>query len=756
MAIQVQCDSCGKKYEAEERFAGKRIRCRACSTVFTVPMPGDGDDALSSLAALAASEPGVGHDSTLLGRSHANLPVPDDEEPEYKPAVRGYRARFNYPNSAVVDRWLQILLLVGMPVWIALTAYSTQGTATPGLTTARLGVLFFVYLVLIFPMGLKGVHLAGKDLGFSLPKASNWRALATFMPMFAIASVIWMISGGHVSGLVLGLLGGFLVSAATLWLLFHLQPSEVPAAAGYAGGMTALAVAIAAGVLIGLNALLASAMTGLHKVDSLSGSPFGMGFNWPQPAPAPVEQARPKVAVAAKPPVQNPPPVVAPPPEPGHSTQENPYTNSQQPPTNDVVASAEKPTDPFKSPNDSTAPLPSFMGVDATGEGPRAQATTVNTPPTPSIASNLSPRTTPAVPEGVERSPLVESVTMAPLDAPYMTMIRPLTPSPWAAVIRKKTDQQGQIDLIWTGASEENLPENTKPWKATLSAPYVPETSAVEKYALSPSGELLAHVSTFPTFSVLVYSFKEKRILQTIKLQEAQGDATVLGFMNDERLLVQRTKGGLYGFELFDSRAGTRIKGFDAPKTAAASVAPALSPDGTQMAIVAPDSPRPGDTFVTIFLYDFPATSPRKLIVSDLNANTSSTPTGLSFSPDGTKIAVLFEQGANGLLTIFKSHREAKPVLSQPMLPVPAQPGGTFNGSSLLWVSDDALLLYGRAVLNANTGVSLGELGVPNVLSHDFAKPNQAQLEVSVTPSERAVSLVKLKMDEIGKQTKGK
>jgi hypothetical protein len=755
MSIQVQCDSCGKKYEAEERFAGKRIRCRACSTVFTVPVPGDGDDALSSLAALAAPEPLVGHDSTLLGRSHANLPVPDDDEPEYKPATRAYRARFNYPYAAVVDRWLQILLLVGGPFWIALTAYHTQGAVTPGLTTARLGVLFFVYLVLLFPMGLKGVHLAGKDLGFSLPPASKWRALATFMPMFAIASVIWMIGGGKTSALVLGLAGGFIVSVATLWLLFHLQPNELPAAAGYAGGMTVLAVAVAAGVLIGLNTLLGNAMSGLHKVDALSGSPFGMGFPWPQAEPAPVEQAKPKTAVAVAPRVQTPPTAVTPTPEPLPAPAENPEP-APAPPSNEVATNA-NPSDPFKDAgSDSTAAGPSFMGLNTIDGGPRAQATTVNTPPGASIASRLPPEPTPAVPDGVTKSPLVASISMAPMEAPYTTLVRPLTPSPWAAVIRKKPDQQGQIDLIWTGANDANLPENTKPWKPAVTAPYVPETAAVEKYALSPSGELLAHVSTFPSFSVLVYSFKEKRVLQTIKLQEANGEASVFGFINDERLLVLRSKGGLSGFELFDSRAATRIKGFDIPKTAPAAVAPALSPDGTQMAIVAPDTARSGDTVVTIFLYDFPATTPRKLVVSDLNANTSSTPTGLVFSPDGQKIAVLFEQGANGLLTIFKAHRDTKPAVSQPMLPVPAQPSGMFYGSSLIWLNDDALLLYGRAILNANTGVSIGELGMPNVISHNFAKPDQAQLEVPVTSSERALSLVKLKMDEIGKQTKAK
>ena len=131
-------------------------------------------------------------------------------------------------------------------------------------------------------MGLGGVKMAARDLGFSLPRTSTWRALATFMPIFVLGAVLWMVSGGHIAGLILGLLAGFLVSTATMWLLFHLQPAELPAAVGYAGGMTGLAVAIAAGVLIAMNAMLSAAMTGMHKADSLTGSPFGIGFTWPQ------------------------------------------------------------------------------------------------------------------------------------------------------------------------------------------------------------------------------------------------------------------------------------------------------------------------------------------------------------------------------------------------------------------------------------------------------------------------------------------
>ena len=100
-------------------------------------------------------------------------------------------------------------------------------------------ILLLTYLVLIFPMGLSGVH-GGAPMSVLMPRTSTWRALATFMPTFTLGTVLSMVERGRGSALVLGLIAGLLVSCGTLWLLFHLNPAEVPVAAGYAGGMTAI------------------------------------------------------------------------------------------------------------------------------------------------------------------------------------------------------------------------------------------------------------------------------------------------------------------------------------------------------------------------------------------------------------------------------------------------------------------------------------------------------------------------------------
>src|SRR5439155_22205954 len=39
MAITAVCTSCGKKFQAPDQFAGKRVKCKGCGAVFLIPGP---------------------------------------------------------------------------------------------------------------------------------------------------------------------------------------------------------------------------------------------------------------------------------------------------------------------------------------------------------------------------------------------------------------------------------------------------------------------------------------------------------------------------------------------------------------------------------------------------------------------------------------------------------------------------------------------------------------------------------------------
>src|SRR5688572_13613454 len=42
MAISFQCAECGSRFAVDDRSAGKRVKCKKCGNIFTVPLGGPG------------------------------------------------------------------------------------------------------------------------------------------------------------------------------------------------------------------------------------------------------------------------------------------------------------------------------------------------------------------------------------------------------------------------------------------------------------------------------------------------------------------------------------------------------------------------------------------------------------------------------------------------------------------------------------------------------------------------------------------
>src|SRR5207248_5950555 len=76
MAIMVECNSCGKQYNAPDSMAGKRVKCKQCGQVFQIPAEGgEGiavEDQLSALAALEKSFQGEAAPASV----NADIPRP--------------------------------------------------------------------------------------------------------------------------------------------------------------------------------------------------------------------------------------------------------------------------------------------------------------------------------------------------------------------------------------------------------------------------------------------------------------------------------------------------------------------------------------------------------------------------------------------------------------------------------------------------------------------------------------------------------
>ncbi len=339
-------------------------------------------------------------------------------------------------------------------------------------------------------------------------------------------------------------------------------------------------------------------------------------------------------------------------------------------------------------------------------------------------------------------SPLVDSITMASIPEDFDQMVRPLTPSSWAVLAHRNGDR-GQWDRVWVGPGA--APDETNAWTTDGTVPYVPQENA--RFALSPDGDLLAHVATFPMLSVQLYSFKKKSSIPPIKLDPALGEAGVVGFTANDRLVVRRSLNAATGCELWDVHSGARMRTFNTPNFQLGCCDSAISPDGKVMTISGPE--KPGGNITTIYLCDLgPGGTPRMLTVSDLPPGLLK-PTGMAISNDSSKVAVLYEHGLDGLLFICTVKDSAKAVLSQPLTPMPAQAEHGFTGSSLLWLSDSAISLYGESVLDVKTGSNLGDIGVEHVIGQHFMKPDLCELAIAPDHGERQIATLKLKMDQL-------
>jgi hypothetical protein len=86
-------------------------------------------------------------------------------------------------------------------------------------------------------------------------------------------------------------------------------------------------------------------------------------------------------------------------------------------------------------------------------------------------------------------------------------------------------------------------------------------------------------------------------------------------------------------------------------------------------------------------------------------------PTGIAFSPDSKKLAVLFEHDAEGFLVGWDLDTNKR--IKDTLCPLPtaralAQMGGTRR--SLDWLTDDVWLVHGGTLLQASSGAVIGSL----------------------------------------------
>lgn len=344
MAITVQCDACHKKYNVGDGMAGKKVRCKHCGHVFPVPASADPDEPdLSGIEAEEGSadrpiiapkvpRPPVVVDegpagATSAGKGGANggataggraIPKPpaidgviiereqDEEEGDVTPPPsRPANPPFRFPASELLDTALPYALAVLCIGWLITRAIGGEDLHPRGIDRSWLAhvrwvTALLVYGVLVFPITLAGVHRTGTKLFFGMPSAHYWKVFTVFFLPFSLGAILSMVSPGNPINFIAGVAVGIPAALGAFFFLFRLNPRQVSSALIAVGAYYLTAVALAAGLLVGVNFTLFSIMNASQSAVTYPQSPLGPAFAWNVPPidESPLQPKR-KVVVAA-------------------------------------------------------------------------------------------------------------------------------------------------------------------------------------------------------------------------------------------------------------------------------------------------------------------------------------------------------------------------------------------------------------------------------------------------------------------------
>ncbi|MFT3786115.1 MAG: hypothetical protein QM770_08115 [Tepidisphaeraceae bacterium] len=299
MPITATCTNCGKSYQAPDNFAGRKVRCKDCGSIFEVARPApDGPPEeppdLSSIDFGAMSD-----DAVAASPAASGGPLRKGREPvRPRPADVGEEAlaagaisvrpnyRFQFAGSKEIDTYLPYGL-IGVGAIVLGLVYLNQAETRdqPGIGIVRFLLVLLCYFAAVAPCVYGGMQIAGRTVGYQLPKNPFLRATASFIPALLLTLIVWFAGGGDGASFTIGIFVGSLLSLCVVWLLFRLFPNEVPLTGVFAiaGFLTGSALAIA--VLFVLNLIVLSIVNAAGLQASMPKSPIQHGMPWELTSP---------------------------------------------------------------------------------------------------------------------------------------------------------------------------------------------------------------------------------------------------------------------------------------------------------------------------------------------------------------------------------------------------------------------------------------------------------------------------------------
>jgi hypothetical protein len=708
MSFEVACPSCQKSYAAEERLIGKRIRCRQCSNTFTVEPTtassastagrssssvikalNGGQHAATATAHAATASAGVATASPPVRRAVASKPSTVDEN-GWRPSVPQ-----EFPFSEVLEAWLPLVLALFPTVWVPADSFFGNRSGTMWAPVLRIAAFFAAYLLLAVPLTKRAIEKSFTKMHRMLPPSPWQRVAVTFAIPATLIYVFAMFSG--IVGFIIGCLLGLAIAAVVYWLMFRLTPEE--AANSYAlasstfTGSAVGAMLVLMGLAFGLNKALLSS----NATDGIHDNPLGPQFVWvvpPPPAPAALEPGKGK---------PSPSDSVAMPQE---STPSQPTAPAVAvvPPVNSEPAVSEPPT---SDPKDPAAPLtvtsaghPNDSKSEPIPQGPLFETDQVSGESDEFVASIVN-----------AKLPWVRAA-YRPTDEGYFEQsINAMTPSPFVGLVRIPGIDGRTIECC----------RLTPTYRGLGSLPLGGDASGLAgssgRVGLAVDGSALLRLTNADAPQVEVAPFTGLGSIVRLVVPDGYGKTAnngspvapeLLGAIPAHRFLIrwstpERSALQVYDFHPTDGQPSMTIQiGYsDFPGVFS------VSSDGNWFAMVKQEADGP---LAAIFSLTDRTRTPALLPLLSSRDGRQRQVTGIAFSPDSTKVAVLLEQGTSGIVRAWTVSGEKPLAEGTCTVPSADEMLGQAQGRTIDWLTNENWLVHGRVVMDANKGTTVATL----------------------------------------------
>jgi predicted Zn finger-like uncharacterized protein len=740
--MTIQCDSCGKRFNASDALAGKRVRCRGCGQIITVPKleePIDDDiEDTRANAPVPARSPNRSQAGGRLNPIKEKTITPtDDSGYELDDDDGNARGRQNvrrntllpFPGSAIVDRLLPHFLLFLSLGWVTIEMLRNNEIGPMWVPIVRVGTFAIIYLIAVWPVTRYGSARGAEQAGVELPPNHAWRVLSTFAFPATLGYVLWSINGG-LGSFVAGAVVGLVIALGAYYILFRLQPDEAAKAMPWVGGFYIASVVAGVAAFVGINFATMTILSAGRTAHLYRTSPLGQHLAWDPPVP-PEDASQ----LALRP----TPPLVRNKVTTGPSTMQSALdTGTPAPPTgitapaivqgNGKGPAGENVPPGTSQPVTNSSAVGTVVTVEPTGGSPLFG---------PDDTDDVTAGTTPAVTpqETGPTRPLTELGS-------FSSAIFPITPSHHVLVVRKR-DTQDLVE-VWDLSKNQKIGETGFQRDLTQSP----------DYALSPDGKWIVRLNAFPTLSVITWSVPDNRPGKVIVLNKNLGQPSIVGFADKSQVWLKwekqdmgQLKAGLEGFDVSTTQVIKRVEILNYVQTAAGV---AISPDGKLFAAVK-TMKGPANHEVSITNLKTGQLF-RRLPLVGVDARFVEGATGLAFSSDMSKLALVLESNNQGLLLDWQISTgvDSKP-LHQHLFP------GGFAGAGsdpmgghrlrnedgdrrkLEWLPDNSgWLVNGTGMYDANNGMLTHDLGVEGAVSQRVLDPSTiaivARRELKDTP----------------------